>query len=225
MTTWSTYRPQDFLLFSETVYWRLFELLNQTWWPLPLVMPALGIVFLVALRRPRRWLNRALPAVLALLWCLVAVAFLWSRYAPINWAIRYVIPFFLLEAMLLLWLGSQQGRLRFAWRGNRGTRLGIVLFIYAAYIHPFTALLGGRPLAGAEVFGLAPDPTAIGTLGLVVSAGPLRSTWPLLIVPLLWCALSAITLTTLGTLEAGFVLISMLVALIAAVSHPRSSAG
>jgi len=33
MSEWWTYRPEDFLLFSPRVYWRLFELHNEALWP------------------------------------------------------------------------------------------------------------------------------------------------------------------------------------------------
>ena len=44
MSEWWTYRPEDFLLFSPRVYWRMFELHNAALWPLQL---------LVACRRSR----------------------------------------------------------------------------------------------------------------------------------------------------------------------------
>jgi hypothetical protein len=81
--------------------------------------------------------------------------------------------------------------------------------------------LGGRPWTQAEVFGLAPDPTVIGTLGwLLVQQGRsaasravLRSLW---IVPLLWCAITAATLGTMGSAQALSPLAAAVLALAAA---------
>lgn len=221
MDTLSTYRPRDLLLFSETVYWRLFELLNQTLWPLPLILPIVGAVMLGTLFRPRLWSQRGVPVVLAALWCLVTVAFLWYRYRPINWAIGYLMPLFLAQALLLAWLGLQPRRLRFARQPNWGTRLGHGLFAYAVLLHPFTGLLGGRSLGSAEVFGLAADPTAIATLGLIAAAGPVRTTWPWLVVPVIWCLFSGLTLAAMGTVEAWFVWLSLGVGIAAALWPKR----
>lgn len=68
----------------------------------------------------------------------------------------------------------------------------------------------GRPAAQAEIFGLAPDPTAIACLGVlsVVAAGRWRMT--LAIIPLLWCALSAATLMTLGDPQAWVLIATLL---------------
>ena len=49
MTEWWTYRPRDFVLFSEPVYWRLFELANAALWPLLYLPSAVGLALAGAL--------------------------------------------------------------------------------------------------------------------------------------------------------------------------------
>ncbi|WP_420799541.1 DUF6064 family protein [Noviherbaspirillum sedimenti] len=51
-----------------------------------------------------------------------------------------------------------------------------------------------------EMFGLAPDPTAVATLGLLLCTS--RVPWLLLALPLLWCAISGATLFTMGAPDA-----------------------
>jgi hypothetical protein len=58
----------------------------------------------------------------------------------------------------------------------------------------------GRPWLQAELFGVAPDPTAIATLGTLVAAR--RPHWELLVIPLLWCAVSGTTLWTMRSPDA-----------------------
>jgi O-methyltransferase domain/Dimerisation domain len=84
MSEWWTYRPEDFLLFSPRVYWRMFELHNAALWPLQVLTLAAGlIIILLVAWRPRssaRWLA-LLPAIL---WIFVGWSFLWNRYAAID---------------------------------------------------------------------------------------------------------------------------------------------
>jgi hypothetical protein len=75
--------------------------------------------------------------------------------------------------------------------------------VYALAIHPLIAPLSGRPWTQAEIFGLAPDPTVIATLGVLVAAA--RPNWLLLILPLLWCIISGLTLWTMESPEAPLV--------------------
>ena len=173
MSEWWTYRPEDFLLFSPRVYWRLFELHNQTVWPLQIPALLLGAAILIWIVRPRPWSHRIISAILAAAWAFVAWAFLWNRYATINWAASYAIPAFFVQALLLVWLGVLRDHLRFAAAAAHVPGfVGSGLFVYALAVHPSVAKLGGRPIQAAEVFGIAPDPTAIATLGLLASASP-----------------------------------------------------
>jgi len=202
MGEWWSYRPQDLLLFSERVYWRLFELQNQALWPAQIAALVLGATALFLALRPRPRSGIAIGLVMAAAWVSVAFFFLWQRYAPINWAAPYAIPFFAAEAALLLGLFALRSDGPAPPSGGPRGFLGAALFVYALALHPFVPLLAGRPFAQAEIFGLAPDPTASATLGLLLIAGKDRFFWLALPIPLMWCLASWATLQTIGTLEA-----------------------
>lgn len=197
MPEWWSYRPRDLLLFSEEVYWRLFERANAELWPWPLVALALGAAIPVLARRPAS--RRAISAILVAALLVAGWAFLWRLYRPVNWAAGHAAVLFALEALALFWIGAVRGGLRV--RTGRAAWPGWALFGYALALHPLMARAAGRPLAGAEVFGLAPDPTAIAVLGLLACAAPGWGRAVLLPVPVLWCLASAATLLTLGTWE------------------------
>lgn len=198
MGEWWTYSPEDFLMFSPRVYWRMFALHNGALWPLPLVGPVLALAAGLLCLRP--WGVRIALAMLAVAWAFVGWAFLWTLYGVINWAVLYAAPLFALQAMLLA-LAAARGP---AARGSEtlpppAPRLAVgAVLVALAAAYPLLAPLAGRPIAEAEVFGLAPDPTAIGTLGVLVLAGGGAAVWP---VPVLWCLFSAATLWTLGTAQ------------------------
>lgn len=202
MSEWWTYRPEDFLLFSPRVYWRMFELHNEAVWPLQILALPLGAAILVWIVQPQLWSDRVIFGALAAAWIFVAWAFLWSRYATINWAAAYAAPVFAAEGLLLAGIGAWRARLHIAAMRTVPSMAGLAIFLYALVLHPFGAMLAGRPVQAAEIVGIAPDPTAIATLGLLsmVSGGAL--TWMLLAVPLGWCIVSWTTLRTIGAPEA-----------------------
>lgn len=200
MSEWWTYRPEDFLLFSPRVYWRMFELHNAALWPLQLLTIAAGVVLVVLVAwRPRghvRWI----VFILALLWAFIGWSFLWNRYATINWAAAYVAPAFAVEAVLLVAAGSLPNALTFDRRGP-AVWAGYLLLTFALVGQPLLAPMQGRAWASSEIFGIAPDPTAILTLGMLLLAR--GKMLPLLLaVPLLWCLVSGLTLWTLQAAEA-----------------------
>ncbi|MFC3284535.1 DUF6064 family protein [Litchfieldella rifensis] len=221
MSEWWTYRLEDLLLFSPRVYWRLFELHNQALWPLPLLALLLGVLMLVGLLRPRPWSDRLIAALLAVAWVFVAWAFLWERYATINWAAIYAVPFFVLQALLLLGVGTVGGQLPLMDKWTLPRAIGLALFLYALALHPFAALYAGRDLQSAEIFAVAPDPLAIATLGVLAAASPRHRVWPLLVIPVMWCLVSWLTLDTMDARGAWIPLLAVGLAL-AARSWPTT---
>jgi hypothetical protein len=199
MSEWWTYRPEDFLLFSPRVYWRMFELHNAAFWPLHFATLAAGlaIILLVLRRLPRRGLWVAL--ILAALWAFVGLTFLWGRYAAINWAVVYVAPAFGLQALLLA-IAAARGGLALD-RKDAGVWLGMLLMAIGIVAYPLLPPLFERPWRSAEVFGIAPDPTAIATLGVLLTASG-RLAPPLFAIPLIWLLLSGLTLRTMSDSQA-----------------------
>jgi hypothetical protein len=200
MSEWWTYRLEDFLLFSPHTYYRLFELYNEAVFPAQLAALALGAVILALRLRGGALDRRLAAALLAGLWLVVAFAFHWTRYATINWAAAWFAGGFALEAALLLWSGAIRGGLIVRPGGDLAARAGIALFLFALFVQPLLGPLFGRKWTEIELFGLAPDPTAVATLGFLLASG--RPPGRLLALPLLWCAVSGATLWTMAAPDA-----------------------
>jgi hypothetical protein len=176
----------------------MFELHNTELWPLHILTLAAGLIILLIAWRPGS-LTRWLALILAMLWVFVGWSFLWNRYATINWAAVYIAPAFFAEGVLFL-VAFLRDALAFDRRGPaRG--IGYLLLALALAGYPLLAPLQGRGWASSEVFGIAPDPTVIATLGvLLLARGRLLPV--LLPIPPLWCLLSGMTLQTMGEAQA-----------------------
>lgn len=226
MSEWWTYSLTDFLLFSPRTYYRLFELYNAAVWPGHVLAAALGIAILVLLRAGGARRGRIVAGMLAACWLWVAWGFLLEHYATINWAADRFAALFVVEAVLLVLAGVVGGKLGFGAGGQWGRRAGSGLFVFALVIQPLIGPLAGREWSQVEIFGMAPDPTAVGTLGLLVGASH-WSRWVLLAVPVLWCAISGATLWAMAAPDALVLPVAAVlaigVAVAAAVSRRRGS--
>lgn len=200
MGAWSTYRLSDFLLFSPQTYYRLFELYNQNIRPAQIVSFLLGLVILWLLYRGDRH-GRWIAAILAAYWLWIAVAFHWLWYKSINWAAAYFAGLFVIEALLLIWAGIIRDRLRFDAVQPLFRRAGTAIFLFALLLQPLIGPLAGRAWTQVQVFGVAPDPTAVGTLGILLVPDH-RIHWGLMIMPLLWCIISGATLWAMESPDA-----------------------
>jgi hypothetical protein len=195
MSEWWTYTLSDIQSFSVHSYYRLFELYNRAIWPAQILALALPIAILVLLRRAEARRARFITALLAVCWLWVAVVFHAHRYATLTWSARYFAWGFGVEATLLLWT-ALRGRLIFERR-----LAGLAIFLAALVVPPLIGPLLGRTWRQVEVFGVAPDPTAVATVGiLLLAAGRVR--WELIALPLIWCAVSGATLLSMHAPDA-----------------------
>lgn len=199
MSEWWTYGLRDLLLFSRQTYYRLFELYNLEWWPLPLIALAVGAAVFMLARRGGERAGRALAMLLAACWLWVAWAWHAQRYSPINWAAEYYAWAWAAQAVLLL---AAAGWGRFAAQPMACLRrgFGMALLGVALAIHPLLAPLLGRGWPQAELFGMAPDPTALATLGALLAINLRHSGW-LFPIPVAWCLVSGATLWAMDAAE------------------------
>jgi hypothetical protein len=199
MSEWWTYSLSDFLLFSPRTYYRLFELYNLAIWPMQVAALAVGLAILWTWRGGRAH-GRLIAVLLAVCWLWIAWAYLLGYYDTINWVARYFAMGFALQAVLLHWVGFARNGLRLRWLSDAVSRVGFGIFLFALLLQPLIGPLVGRPWTQAELFGVAPDPTVVATLGILLAAD--RPHWMLLVVPLLWCAISGATLWTMQSPDA-----------------------
>lgn len=200
MSEWWTYSPQNFLMFSARTYYRLFERHNAALWPGHLVTLLAGVALVWLLFRPGPRTARIAGGVLAAAWLMVAVAYFWSRYATIHMGGRWFAAAFAGQAVVLLWWGVLRARLELAAQPAVMGRMGLGLFLFSVLFYPLVGRILGRPWGQSEVFGLAPDPTVLATLGLLLAANHAR--WWLWVVPVGWSLFSAMTLWALHAPEA-----------------------
>jgi hypothetical protein len=218
-------------MFAPRTYWRLFELHNEAWWPLQPVAVALALGAMAWLWGGGAPARRAWPitaAALALTSAFVAKAFLVERYVPINWAAEWVARLFAAQAVLLILLalrlpsggvaaGADVRRAAPHWADVAAPGIAA----WALLGQPWLAPLTGRPITQAEVFALAPDPTALATLAWLLAAAPVpgAARWPWRLAAAAAgaaLAASAATLLTMGEwLHAGVLLAAMAWALAA----------
>ena len=221
MSEWWTYRLTSFLLFSPRTYYRQFELYNLAIWPLQLAGATIGLAIVALLCGKLRHRDRIVAGLLAACWLWVAWGFLYLRYAQINWVAPWFAGAFALQALLLVAVGVVAGRIALRPPGGVAFWIAVALLALAVLGYPLLAPLAGRPWTTAEVFGVAPDPTAIATTAtLSLVRGRIR--WLLLVVPLLWCATTALTLWAMASPQALVVAVAALLALLPGLSAPAS---
>ncbi|MEP6768481.1 MAG: DUF6064 family protein, partial [Acidobacteriota bacterium] len=126
-----------------------------------------------------------------------------------------------LEAALLIGFGGGGIGPTFERRADRASRAGLAIFLFALAAELVAAPLLGRGWKAVEIVGTAPDPNAIGTLGLLLIARGRGRGW-LMVLPATWCAVSGFTLLAMKSSAAWIPSLAALLAIVLAVSQTHA---
>lgn len=172
---------------------------NAAVWPGQPIALALALAALWLAVTPRRWSARVAGAVLAAGWLWCGLVFFLRHWAQLDFMAPVYAAAFLLQAALLLVLLAGRRRVFRAPSAAVGIA-GLALAVLALFGLPLISGLGEAGFAAARIVGLAPGPTVLFTLALLLLLEG-RPPWLLLPIPLLWCAVAAVTGWTLGVAE------------------------
>lgn len=185
--------------FTTDQFFQVFVAYNTAVWPTQILLFGTAVLSIVLAFRPERWAGKAILFVLAALWAWMAVAYHWAFFAEINPAARIFGAVFLIEAAVLLWVGSRAEDLRFAPRLDLFGVAGGILIAYALALYPLVGLALGHRYPAQPTFGL-PCPTTIFTVGMLVWLKP-KVPWAPLVVPLVWSVIGMTAVRYFGVLE------------------------
>lgn len=226
MSDWLTllfsYSIIDFIPVEAEIYIRLFERANAMLWPLPLIS-TLAVIFLACLpflKKNHYFIYFCSLTIVSASWLLVGFVFFLQLLSELTWVGHYLGIIFMLQGVLLL-LNSclmfrksalscvqiysqlQSQKSQFIWAA------ALVLFISSYAMVPW---LSQRSWQSIELFAIAPDPTCLATIAVILATRALPR-W-LLIIPLLWCLVSACLAYAMG-LYSGFILLCAVIVLFA----------
>lgn len=196
-----SYSVSDFVSFSMEPYLALYKLYNDAIWPMQVVAAILTVlIFLIVWRGKDLSMayTRISYAVLAAMWCWIATKFHLERFATINiGAGIYAALFYAQAAFLLITALTAQTMTLVNQTGLLAT-FGRFIFVFGIAIWPIASVAGSGDVSYLHQFGLAPDPTALATLGIVMLATN-RAKYLLSVIPLIWLGLAATTYFVLRT--------------------------
>ncbi|MCC7017015.1 MAG: hypothetical protein IT564_07410 [Rhodospirillales bacterium] len=192
--------PLRLLSFSPEAFFSVFEHYNRAVWPAPVAAYGLGLAALALVFRPVPSGGRWVAAILAAMWAWNGIAYHLIHFAEINFVAPVFAAFFVLQALLFAWTGALKGKIAFRFRPDPAGWTGAGLMVFAMAVYPLLGWLAGHGGLSAAVFGIAPCPTTIFTLGaLLLIEG--RAPWRLAAIPLAWSLVGGSAVWLLGVPE------------------------
>ncbi len=199
--------------FSEAEFFDVFARYNAAIWPLPVVASLLGIAVIALLFVGTRTSTLAASLALSAMWAVNGLGYHWSFFSAINPAARVFAAIFVAEAVLLAVVPIIVRNFRLVVRRDLGSAVAVGLAVFALVLYPILGRLAGHAYPSVPAFGVAPCPTTIFTIGVLL-AGPWRSARWLLIIPGIWSVIGG-SAAVLLSVPQDFGLIAALAILIA----------
>jgi hypothetical protein len=160
--------------------------------------------------------------ILASMWLVNGVAYHWTFFSEINTAARAFGLLFVVQALLLLGAPLVSPRFRIEARSDARTVAGLGLAAFAMVVYPLWGRLAGHAYPAVPVFGLAPCPTTIFTIGLLLLGSWRVARW-LLVIPVLWSVVGGSAAVLLGVPQDYGLIAALLVPLGFAVAALRGA--
>ncbi|WP_201269681.1 DUF6064 family protein [Sinorhizobium meliloti] len=171
--------------FTEEQFFQVFAAYNAAISPLPAVAYVLGLTAFALLFWRSRTSTVLVMAILALMFLVNGVGYHWSFFTSINPAAQIFGAVFVLQALLLAAAPFVSPGFRLAPSIDVRTVAGLALAAYAILIYQVLGWLFGHVYPAAPLFGIAPCPTTIFTIGILL-LGPWHVARWLLLIPVIW---------------------------------------
>lgn len=209
--------------FTQDEFLHLFASYNAAIWPAQIFAYLLGIVAVIAAIRGIRTAGIIIAVILALFWGWTGVVYHGIFFSAINNAAYFFAALFVIQALLLLYTGLGPKRLVFRPTGRTVLMVGALFVFYAMVLYPVLNIVLGHGYRQMPVFGVAPCPMTIFTLGILLWSAT-RVPIYLIIIPVVWSIIGVSAAISLGIFEdIGLVVAGLLGAILIVVNNRRLS--
>ncbi len=179
----------------------------------------LAIIAFLMVFRKSEYSTRVVSLILAFLWLWIGIVFGIIVFGPTptvlagidmtgSWYLFGSI--FAIHGIILLYFGVIKDTASYAWKPDYRHYVGLLIIVFGLVIYPFVGVLTGRVFPEYPVFGIAPCPVTLFTIGLLLWSD-VKPSLPLLAIPIFWAFMGIVPVlfygifADIGTILAGIV--------------------
>lgn len=200
------------LPFTRDQFFEVFAAYNAATWPAAVLAYPLALAAVMLAWRGGPAAGRVVAAILALMWAWVGIVYHGLFFVAINPVAPVFAALFVGQAALLGWHAWKGRGLGCGPRSRRRAFAGGAMIIYALVVYPIIGLAAGERFPSMPLFGVAPCPLLIFTLGLMLwSNSSSRWLWVMLV---LWAVVGGSAAVLLSVPQDWALSISALISLL-----------
>ena len=190
MSEWLTYSLHDLLIFSPDSYFALFEIYNRQLWPWNVIAVLLALAGFSLLSQRKIFIQAGMLS-LSIIWLFIGMVFMQRYYAQINTLAHGLSWLFIMQSLLMILVVLMPACCNVDTVSQR-CKSGYLFLLAGLVVFPLLPWWMQRSWQSVEIIGIAPDPTALMTLGLILLSRVGLKVW-LLVIPIIWLIVSTLT--------------------------------
>ena len=166
----------------------------------------LAIIALVMVFRKSEHSNRVISFTLAFLWLWIGIVFGILVFGPFPTVMAGIeLPgawylfgsMFAIHGIILLYFGVIKDTTSYSWKPGSRHFIGLFIIVFGLVIYPFVGVLTGRVFPEYPVFGIAPCPVTLFTIGLLLWSDK-KPSLPLVAIPIFWALMGIVPVLFYG---------------------------
>ena len=147
-----------------------------------------GAIAVAALFVPGGRQTKLITATLTAMWAINGIGYHWLFFSTVNPIARVFGAIFIAQAIAFAISAYAFPDLRFGIEKDAISKVGLVLIAFASIAYPILGWTAGHRYPFVPAFGVAPCPTTIFSIGVLLLGTWSAVRW-LLVVPLLWAGM------------------------------------
>jgi hypothetical protein len=175
-------------------FFDLFGTYNEMYLAAIVLTYVLAIISLFMTIRKNNYSNRFISFTLVFLWSWVGVVFGILVFSPLPIVMAGIeLPgtwylfggIFAIHGIILLFNGVFKDAASYTWKNNPRHYIGLLLILFGLVLYPIIGALTGRVFPDYPIFGIAPCPVTLFTIGLLLwtDERPSLEFW---FIPIFW---------------------------------------
>ena len=200
------------LPFTLEQFLDVFRQYNISVWPVQALLIVLALLATYFSIFRKSYSDKIIVSILAFLWLWMGIVYHLIYFSSINKAATLFGCLFIIQGLLLFYIGVIKDKLKFQFSLNRYGITGMALIMFALIVYPLLGYWMGHVYPLSPTFGL-PCPTIIFTFGVLLFSSS-RIHFIVIIIPVTWSLIGFSAVVSLGMKEDTGLLIAGLICII-----------
>jgi len=155
-------------MISSESFFAMWEQYNSAVWPMQIATYVLGLLSVFLTVKKWRLSDKVIAGTLSFLWLRSGVVTFIIGFGDLSAQYYVWGALWIIQSLIFFFVGFVKSKLAFGFNGKWYNYLGLIFIVYGLVVYPLIGSVSGHPYPGSPIFGVAPCPVCIFTVGMLL---------------------------------------------------------